>query len=46
MIANQLRLNDFRNLGEIFILEHSLNIFLALKKFRSLEFFCLIIIIL
>ena len=43
---DQLRSNNFRNVKEVLILEHSFNIFLALKKIHSLEFACLFVIIL
>lgn len=42
--ADQLRSNNLRNIGKAAILEHFFNIFLALREFYNLQFFCLIII--
>ena len=42
--ADQLELNNFRNIRKAFILEHFFNILSAFKKLRSLKFFCLIVI--
>lgn len=44
MAIDQLGLNNFKNKKKAFILKDSLNIFSALKNFRILVFFCLIVI--
>ena len=44
MAANQLKINNFQNIGEIFIPEHFFDIILALWKFNSLQFSYLIVI--
>ena len=46
MAADYLGLNNFRNVKKVFILEHSFNILIALRKLYSLEFSYLIIIVL
>ena len=46
MSTDQLKSNDLKDIGKAFILKHSLNIFPAFKKLYSVQFPCLLIVVL